>query len=156
MQGLFQSRLCRLCAIKISSGYNSSLVTLIVICLSTAKFKPLITALFRSSKLVLRPTVSRPVRLGVGPPFRVHGQILNVLWSDNFLLLRVGLPLWRENGSVVCSSITPWLESCRTDNHILLSHLRLLQPGGPSPRIYIPKERGSLLDPLAKTGWSWN
>jgi hypothetical protein len=32
-------------------------------------------------------------------------QILNFLWSDNFLLLRVGLPLWREDGSVVCSSL---------------------------------------------------
>jgi hypothetical protein len=30
----------------------------------------------------------------------------------------------------------------RTRNHILLSHLRLFQPGGPGSRIYIPQEQG--------------
>jgi hypothetical protein len=30
----------------------------------------------------------------------------------------------------------------RTHDHILLSHLRLPQPGGPGPRIYIPQETG--------------
>jgi hypothetical protein len=53
-------------------------------------------------------------------------------WPDfNFLcltvalfLLHVGRPLWWENGSVIYSAITHWLESRRTHNHILLSHLR--------------------------------
>jgi hypothetical protein len=31
--------------------------------------------------------------------------------------------------------------------HILLSHLRLLQPGGPGPRIYIPQEKGGPVIP---------
>jgi hypothetical protein len=47
-------------------------------------------------ELNLWPTVSRPVSLGVGPPFGAHDQILNVL--------HVGWPLWRENGSVFCSA----------------------------------------------------
>jgi hypothetical protein len=34
-----------------------------------------------------------------------------------------------------------WSESRRTHDHILLSHLRLPQPGGPGPRIYIPQEQ---------------
>jgi hypothetical protein len=40
-----------------------------------------------------------------------------------FVLMR---PLWRENGPVICSAICRWLESRRTHNHRLLSHLRLL------------------------------
>jgi hypothetical protein len=38
-------------------------------------------------------------------------------------------PLWREDGSAICSVITHWSESLRTRNP-LLSHLRLLQHGG--------------------------
>jgi hypothetical protein len=44
--------------------------------------------------------------------------------------------------SVVCSAITHRPESRRTRNHILLSHLRLPQPGGPVALIYIPQEQG--------------
>jgi hypothetical protein len=38
----------------------------------------------------------------------------------------VGRPLWREDGSVICSAICQWSESRRTQNSTLLSHLRLL------------------------------
>jgi hypothetical protein len=48
----------------------------------------------------------------------------------------------REDWSVICNAITHWLESLRTHNHILLSHLRLPQPGAPDPRIYIPQGTG--------------
>jgi hypothetical protein len=69
-------------------------------------------------------------------------------WTDfdflcltfTFFLLHVRRPLWQKDGSVVFSEITHWLESRRTHNHILLSLLRLPQPGEPGPRIYIPKE----------------
>jgi hypothetical protein len=44
--------------------------------------------------------------------------------------------------SAVCSAITHWSESHKTRNHILMSHLRLLQPGGPGSPIYIPQEEG--------------
>jgi hypothetical protein len=36
----------------------------------------------------------------------------------------------------------------RTHNHTLLSHLRLLQPGGPGSRIYILQEQGGPVIPL--------
>jgi hypothetical protein len=87
----------------------------------------------RSSKLVFRLMVSWPVHLGVGPPFGSHYQILSFLLYDNYLLPHVRRPLWWENESVVCSAITPWSESRRTNNHILLSHLRLPLPGEPRP-----------------------
>jgi hypothetical protein len=41
-------------------------------------------------------------------------------------------------------------ESCKIQDHILLSQfLRLPQPGGPGPRIYIPQEQGGLGNPRA-------
>jgi hypothetical protein len=45
-------------------------------------------------------------------------------------------------------AVTLWSKSHRTHDHILLSHLRLPQPGGPSSRIHIPQEQGGpvLLD----------
>jgi hypothetical protein len=43
--------------------------------------------------------------------------------------------------------ITQWSESLRTCHHILLSHLRLPQPGGPGSRIYIPQEQGGPVIP---------
>jgi hypothetical protein len=64
-----------------------------------------------------------------------------------FFLLHVGCPLWWEDWSVICSAVIHWLELCRTHNHILLSHLRLPQPGGPDPLIYIPQEQGGLVIP---------
>jgi hypothetical protein len=42
------------------------------------------------------------------------------------LLFVLGRPLWREDGSVICSAICQWSESRRARNHTLLSHLRLL------------------------------
>jgi hypothetical protein len=62
-------------------------------------------------------------------------------------LVSVGRPLWREDGSAICSAITQWSESLRIRNNILLSHLRLPQPGGPGSRIYIPQEQGGPLMP---------
>jgi hypothetical protein len=40
-----------------------------------------------------------------------------------------------------------WLESRRAHNHILLSHLRLSQPGGLGFCIYIPQEQGGPVIP---------
>jgi hypothetical protein len=68
------------------------------------------------------------------------------LWMIiTFFLLQVGRPLWREDGSVICSAITHWLESYRTHNHTLLSHLRLPQPGELGPHIHIPRNRAAQL-----------
>jgi hypothetical protein len=61
-----------------------------------------------------------------------------------------GRPLWPEDWSATCSAISQWSESLRTRNHTLLSHLRLPQPRGPGPRVYIPpRNRVAQLYPRA-------
>jgi hypothetical protein len=67
--------------------------------------------------------------------------------SEGCGLVSVGRPLSREDGSAICSVIIQWSESRRTRNYTLLSHLRLPQPGGPGPRIYIPQEQGGPVIP---------
>jgi hypothetical protein len=44
-------------------------------------------------------------------------------------------------------AVTLGSKSRRTHDHILLSHLRLHQPGGPGPCIYIPQEQGGPVIP---------
>jgi hypothetical protein len=79
-------------------------------------------------KMMLWPTVSRPISLGVGHPFGAHDEILLFPFFCRKIALLFVLehPLWREDGSVICSAICQWLESRRTRNHTLLRHLRLL------------------------------
>jgi hypothetical protein len=63
-----------------------------------------------SLEFVLRPTVSRPVRLGIGLPFGAHDQILLFFYFclTIILLLFLGCPLWQEDGSVTYSAIADW------------------------------------------------
>jgi hypothetical protein len=106
-------------------------------------------------KVTLRPTVSRPVCLDVRRPSGTRDQF--------FFLLEI---FFRQLGVCyfVASSLTrgrvcnlPLLlvlllgsESRGIRSNILLSQfLRLPQPGGPGPRIYIPQEQGvPFLSPL--------
>jgi hypothetical protein len=70
-----------------------------------------------------------------------------MLLSKICRLVSAGRPLWREEGSLICSVITQWSESLRTGNHIILSHLRLPQPRRPGSHIYIPQEHGGPVMP---------
>jgi hypothetical protein len=97
------------------------------------------------TQVTLRLTVGQSVRLGIEHPCGTCDQILlhvGMLLSEICGLVSVGSPLWREDGSAICSVITQWSESRRTRNHTSLSHLRLPQLVGPGSRIYIPQEDG--------------
>jgi hypothetical protein len=69
-----------------------------------------------------------------------------LLLSHIFRFHVVGHPLWQEDESVV-NSVTLESKSHRTHDHILLSRLRLLQPGDPGPSIYIAYEHGGPVMP---------
>jgi hypothetical protein len=104
----------------------------------------------RRFEVTLRLTVSQSVCLGIEYSRGTCDQILfpvGMLLSEICSLISVGRPLWREDGSAICSVITQWSESLRTWNHTLLSRLRLPQPGGPGSRINIPQEQGGPVIP---------
>jgi hypothetical protein len=97
-------------------------------------------------------SVSQSVCLGIEHPCGTCDQILlpvGMLLSEICGLVSMGRPFWREDGSAICSVITQWSETLRTQNHTLLSHLRLTQPGRPGSRIYsyIPQEQGGPIIP---------
>jgi hypothetical protein len=71
-------------------------------------FPPPLTTLRVKVKVMLRLTVSRPVRLGVSQPYGTHDQffpfsLLSFLDGCGFVC--VGRPLGREDGSVICSAM---------------------------------------------------
>jgi hypothetical protein len=72
------------------------------------------------------PTVSRPIRLGVGHPFGIKTRFFFFLSFAGQLLCSSSWDELRENASVICSAICQWSESQRTHSHTLLSHLSLL------------------------------
>jgi hypothetical protein len=101
-------------------------------------------------EVTLRLTVSQSVCFRIECPSGTYDQILfpfGMLLYEICGIVSVGRPLWREDGSAICSVITQWSESLRTGNHILLSHLRLRQSGGPGSRIYIAQEQGGPIIP---------
>jgi hypothetical protein len=112
-----------------------------------AKFKDTVEV---ELEVTLRLTVSQSVCLGIEHPCGTCDQILlpvGMFLSEICGLVSVGRPLWSEDGSAICSVITQWSKSRRTRNHTLLSHLRLLQPGGSGSRIYNPQEQGGPVIP---------
>jgi hypothetical protein len=113
-------------------------------------------ALSRSEVEVnLRPMVSRPVCLGVGLPTWAHDQNffsvwqLQVSWCGAPSLTRgwvCNLPVQLLLG--LARAVTLGSKSRRTHDHILLSHFRLPELGGPGRRIYIPQEQVGPVIPL--------
>jgi hypothetical protein len=97
----------------------------------------------------LRPRVSRPVCPGVRRPSGTSDQfffLLEISFRQLRLCYFVAPSLtrgWACNLHVqlllgLARAVTLWLKYRRTHGHILLSHLRLPEPGGPGSRIYIP------------------
>jgi hypothetical protein len=81
-------------------------------------------------EFILRPTVSLPVRLGIGLPFGTHDQILSLsflLWQLICCSSCRALSLTRGRfWNLRCNR---WLvRSLRTNDHTLPSHLRLCSP----------------------------
>jgi hypothetical protein len=106
-------------------------------------FKPsLAQGWVQQVQVVLRPMVSRPVCPGIGP------------WSDLYysrtfaiFMLWGVLPDEQVCNLLVQFAVTLGSKLCRTHDHILLSHLRLPQPGKPGHCIYFPQELGSPVIP---------
>jgi hypothetical protein len=93
---------------------------------------------------ILRWGVRTSAQLGrsVGQFILVSGPLWGS-WPDfKFLCVTITFFLLNVGRHVICSAITHRLKSHRTHNHILLSHLRLPQPGGPDPLTHIPHEQG--------------
>jgi hypothetical protein len=62
-----------------------------------------------------------------------------LLLSDSWGFVDMGHPLWREDG--------PFDYNVQYTIHFTVSDLRLPQPGGPGPCIYIPQEQGGQVIP---------
>jgi hypothetical protein len=92
-------------------------------------------------QVLLRPTVSRPFRLGVGSPFGAHKQILIFFVCQLLSSSRRASSLTRGR---VCNLKCNHAQVTVAQglNHNLLPHLKLPQPGGPGLLIYISHEQG--------------
>jgi hypothetical protein len=103
-------------------------------------------------KVILRPTVSRSVRLGVRHPSGTRNQfffLLEIFFSQLPVCYFVPPSLTRGRVCnllfllVLASAVPLGSESHGTQDLIWLSQfLKLPQPGGPGPRIYINLEQG--------------
>jgi hypothetical protein len=85
--------------------------------------------------------------LGPMTRFILSIWLLQVSWHGTLSDERMGLQLTLKLLLGLPRAVTLWSKSRRTRGYILLSRLRLLRPGGPGPRIYIPQEQGDPVIP---------
>jgi hypothetical protein len=128
------------------TGRSQAIADHVICCMCTTRVKV---------KVILRPTVSRPVWLGVRHPSGTHDQLFPFslgLFLDSYGFADVGRPPWREDGSVICSAMTQVQFLCRPvslgagDNQILIcltvtssSQCRAPSPISPMNRVIQPK-----------------
>jgi hypothetical protein len=144
-----QAQYSRSCPILCSLRYNSSLNTWTVVSLTATKFQHLILLTELKLKLICdRRSVGQSVLVSGSHPelmtrFLFSVWQLRVSWCGAFSLTRG----WVCNLHVelllgLARATTHGPKFRRTHDHILLSHLRLPQSGGPGLQIYIPQEQG--------------
>jgi hypothetical protein len=103
------------------------------------------------SQSLLRPIISGPVRLNVKHPSGTRDQFLfclEIVFRHLRVCYFVALSLTRGRACnlllllVLTSAVQFGSDSRETEDNILMSQfLRLPQPGGPGPSIYIPQEQ---------------
>jgi hypothetical protein len=97
-------------------------------------------------QITLWPTVSRSVCLGVGSIttiFITVGHLLSLCFRAPSLTKGLVCNLLIQFAATLRPSLSELMITsyCLIWDHILLSHTRLPQPGGPGPCIYIPQEQ---------------
>jgi hypothetical protein len=106
-----------------------------------------------------RPSVGQSVLVS-SPHLGLMTRFL--LLSDSCGFVDMGRPLWREGGSVVynCCCLLQHSHSQVRElrgswPHFTVSDLRLPQPWGPGPCIYVPQEQGGPVIPPGTAFHSW-